>query len=142
MIGMLMVAGMLVGPNSGLTDGRSALDACKRLAAAGAVDPAGATIEERSLRQVGKRELDAQIIFVEKAHEVMRIGQWSDEAHSNYLAVIRDMVTTGTNLAVLPEEVLAWNRIGLVLSFEQYRVVAGRVQAGTAPAQQLNAARS
>jgi hypothetical protein len=142
MIVMLMVAGMTLAPNTALADGRGALDACKRLAAAGAVEPAGATVEQRALIQPRKRELDSLIIFTARTHEVMRTGQWSDGLHQQYLTVIRDLVNAGQAVAVLPEETLAWERIGLVLSYEQYRVVAGRVQAGTAPAQQLGMARA
>jgi hypothetical protein len=128
MIAMLMVAGMIVGPSPTLYE--SALDGCKRLAAAAGVDPSGATAQERADRKAGKAELDALIAYVEKIHALKAAGEWNSatmEVH--YITVLRDLVNTGTSLAVLPEEVLGWQRIGLVLSFNLYCQAWSRVPA-------------
>jgi hypothetical protein len=129
MLAMLVTAaGMIVGPNAALFE--SALDACKRLAAAAAVDPAGSTAQERADRRAGKAELDALIAYVEKIHALKAAGEWNSATMEvQYLTVLRDLINTGTDLAVLPEEVLGWQRIGLVLSFNLYCQAWSRVPA-------------
>ena len=132
MLSMLMVVGMLVGPNDGLYE--STLDACKRLAAAAAVDPSGATAQERAERRAGKAELDALITFVEKMHAVKAADGWNSATMElQYLTVIRDLVNEGTYLAVLPEEKLAWQRTGLILSFNLYCQASSRDPAADKP---------
>jgi hypothetical protein len=145
MTGALVVALTVAAPNLGLAQMRSPfdpLDACKRLAAAAAVDPAGVAPAERAARRAQKERLDSLITYTEKVHQVMAAGQWTSTDFFNYLQVMRDLVDVGTSLAVLPEEALCWQRVGLTLSFDQYRLVQGRVQAGVDPPQQLNQARA
>jgi hypothetical protein len=144
MIAALVMAAMTAAPN-GPMEMRSPfdpLDACKRLAAAAAVDLAGANSDERATRRARKAELDALIAYVEKSRAVMAAGGWTSAHSSNYLQVVRQLVAAGTDLAVLSEEALCWQRVGLHLSFAQYRTVAARGEAWADRPQQLNQVRT
>src|SRR5262245_46765368 len=127
MIGALVLAGMMAVPNTGPADWQSAMVLCKRLVAAAAVDPTGGTPEELAAWQARLEEFRDLQIYLVKLRTVMEIGRWTAQDSSNYRQVVRQLVTTGTGCAVLPEEVLAWQRVGLILSYEQYRMAQGRV---------------
>jgi hypothetical protein len=144
MIAALVLVALTVAPN-GPAEMRAPfdpLDACKRLAAAAAVDPAGATPDERAERRARTAVLGPLISYVEKSHKVMADGRWTSTDSSNYREVVRQLVTAGTDLAVLPEEALAWQRVGLHFSINQYRMIAVRVWCGCDTAEQLLVARA
>jgi len=142
MIGMMVIFVALVAPNGELTGTQSALDACRRMAAAAAVDPTGATPEERAARRARLAELEALLTYIEKTHKVLAVGYWNSAYHHNYLQVTRQLVAAGADLAVLPEETLCWQRIGLTLSFNHYHLIQSQARAGVDATRELNQART
>jgi hypothetical protein len=113
----------------------------ERLTAA-ALARTGRTAEEREKLTWQKARLEELQIYVWKTREVIKVGRWAPQDFFNYLQVQRDLVAAGTDLCVLPEERLCWQRAGLALAYENYRAVKARVEAGTDPPQQLNQAQA
>jgi len=67
-----------------------------------------------------------------------RDHRFTSREQLNLLTDIRDLVSAGTDLAVLPEEALCWQRVGLNLSMAYYRVVVARVRSGELPPHTLD----
>jgi hypothetical protein len=113
----------------------------ERLTAA-ALARTGRTAEERAMLVPLKARLQELQIYVWKTRELINVGRWTPQDFFNYLQVQRDLVAAGTDLCVLPEERLCWQRAGLALAYEGYRFTKARVDTGTDPPQQLNQARA
>jgi hypothetical protein len=86
--------------------------------------------------------LEALRAFAVRAHQRILIGGVNGSDLFNFLQVERDLVETGSGLAVLPEERLCWQRAGLNLAYANYRVVSERVTAGALTSVHLDQVRA
>jgi hypothetical protein len=81
-----------------------------------------------------RARLEALVKYLEKTHARYESGSVEPAVFFNLLQVQRDMISTGADLAPLPEEALCWQRVGLDLAKGAYKFSEVMVHNGVWPA--------
>jgi hypothetical protein len=129
-------------PEFALANSQLELRSLQRLAASMPAEKLGATMTEKVEYQAQKAELEALVRYLAKVQEVIAIGKGEERDLRNMILVTEQAVVAGQALALLPEEVLCWDRVGLNLAAATHRYVALKVQAGMLPAEVLGETRA
>ena len=80
-----------------------------------------------------RARLEALVNYIEKYQARLQSGQVQPSEFFNLLQVERDMISTGADLAPLPEEALCWQRTGLDLAKGAYKFSEVMVRNGVWP---------
>jgi hypothetical protein len=140
---VVLVAALACNQAMAKAEMRSAMQTFDRLHAAIVNELPNATPQEEASRRAALAEVENLKIYFGKVAEVLDFGRWDDAYLQQTITVARQRTVACSNVAVLPEEALCWERayLNYVAALRMQMVLRAKTGIGSAKAvDQANAA--